>query len=317
MRNLRIHIAATATIFAATAVACSDADTANLAPRDAAVVETQAQAPETADTGVLDIEVRGSGSSDVLLLPGLASPADVWDATAERLEGAHRLHLVGVRGFGGTPASSDTDSVADRIVDEVVAYLEANGLQDVTFVGHSLGGFTGLRVALASDRVGRVVVVDSLPFYPLVFAPDATPESVAPQAEMMLAQMGGMDAQAYARVARGNAAIMSKSPEAVTRIGDWAAASDPATVVDAMGTLMRTDLRPQLSDIDVPVHVLVAHDPAMGVDRDTYLGTWRTAYADVADLTFVPVDDSFHFIMFDQPEAFAAALDAALEETHQ
>ena len=274
-------------------------------------------APETALPleSSIDVAVRGEGPADVLLIPGLASPASVWEGTATRLEDTYRLHLVGVRGFGGSNPSASTEDIADRMVQDVVAYLDGNNLDDVTVVGHSLGGFTGLRTALASDRVGRVVVVDALPFYPLVFSPNATPEATAPQAAVMAMQMRSMPPDAYADMARRNAAIMSKLPDAVARIGDWAAASDPDTVAEAMEALMTTDLRPRLPEIDVPVHVLVAHDPAMGVEREAYLKRWRDAYADTPTLTLVPVDDSFHFIMFDQPEAFASALDAALEET--
>ena len=296
---------------------CSNGDetATNATSQDERVaVDVAPEAAVSAESGI-DVTSRGEGSTDIVLIPGLASPASVWEDTATRLEDTHRLHLVGVRGFGGSNPSASTNDVADRMVQDVVAYLDGNDLDNVTIVGHSLGGFTGLRAALASDRVGRVVVVDALPFYPLVFSPDATVESAAPRAAAMAMQLRNMPPAAYAAMARRNAAIMSRSPEAVAQIGDWSVASDPDTVAEAMEALMTTDLRPRLPEIDVPVHVLVAHDPAMGIEREAYLKRWRDAYAATPNLSFVPIDDSYHFIMFDQPEAFASALDAALKET--
>jgi len=39
---------------------------------------------------------------------------------------------------------------------------------------------------------------------------------------------------------------------------------------------------------------------------------YAAAYKDVAGVKLVPIDGSAHFIMQDQPAAFAAALDTAL-----
>ena len=310
-RPFALALAATVAI---TLAACG-ADTVAQDPGAAPASES---APQTATdrlaTPIIDVDVRGSGTSDILLIPGLASPKAVWDETVARMDTDHRMHTVGVRGFGGVPADVETDDVFARIVEDIKAYLDTNDLRDVTVIGHSLGGFAALHLALETDRVGQVVVVDSLPFYPLVFDPDATVESVAPQAATMAAQMRALPPDAYAAQARRNAAILSMSQDRVQQIGDWAAASDPDTVVEAMETLMTTDLRPRLSEIGIPVHVLVAHHPAMGVAREAHLERWREAYAALPDLTLTPIDGSFHFIMFDQPEAFAASLQDTLPE---
>ena len=303
-----------ALILAATFAACG-ADT--VAQNRGATPASESAPPTPADrlaTPVIDVNVRGDGTSDVVLVPGLASPKAVWDDTVDQMGSDYRVHIVGVRGFGGVSADAKAENVFARIVEDMEAYLDTNDLRDVTVIGHSLGGFAALHLALETARVGQVVVVDSLPFYPLVFDPDATVESVSPQAAMMAAQMRALPPDAYAAQARRNAAIMSTIPERVRQIGDWAAASDPDTVVDAMETLMTTDLRPQLPEIRTPVHVLVAHHPAMGVARETYLERWREAYAVLPDLTLTPIDGSFHFIMFDQPEAFAALLQDTLPQ---
>src|SRR3546814_5636720 len=57
-------------------------------------------------------------------------------------------------------------------------------------VGHSRGGLTGLRIAArAPPEVGRLMVVDAVPFIGTIFAPGATAEMMKPQAEAMAAAM--------------------------------------------------------------------------------------------------------------------------------
>ena len=54
----------------------------------------------------ITVTVRGRGP-DVVLIPGLASSSAVWDATAKRLEGHYRLHIVQVDGFAGSPPKAN------------------------------------------------------------------------------------------------------------------------------------------------------------------------------------------------------------------
>src|SRR5437868_4763005 len=48
------------------------------------------------------VTVRGKGT-DVVLIPGLASSSAEWDATAKHLEDRHRLHVIQIAGFAGSP----------------------------------------------------------------------------------------------------------------------------------------------------------------------------------------------------------------------
>src|SRR3546814_12988589 len=57
-------------------------------------------------------------------------------------------------------------------------------------VGHSLGGLTGLMIAArAPQEVGKLMVVDAVPFIGTIFVPGATVEMMRPLAEAMAAAM--------------------------------------------------------------------------------------------------------------------------------
>lgn len=81
-------------------------------------------------------------------------------------------------------------------------------------------------------------------------------------------------------------------------------------MADAVHSLMTTDLRPDLPKIDLPVTVLYATNMLVPAAQAKTL--FESAYTGLPDARFVPVADSRHFIMFDQPERFAEAIDSAL-----
>ena len=75
---------------------------------------------------------------------------------------------------------------------------------------------------------------------------------------------------------------------------------------------MTTDLRPELGKIEVPVQVIYAHDAQFGVPATLVDALFRRAYAGLANVRFTRIDDSFHFVMLDQPGRFADAVAAGL-----
>jgi pimeloyl-ACP methyl ester carboxylesterase len=132
------------------------------------------------------VEVTGQGP-DVILIPGLASSAAVWDDTVKQLQGRYRLHVIQVAGFAGAPAGANAEGpVIQPTVDALDGYIKSAKLKSPAVIGHSMGGLMGLMLARQHpEDVGRLMVVDSLPFYAVVFSPQATVESVKPQAAAM------------------------------------------------------------------------------------------------------------------------------------
>lgn len=264
--------------------------------------------------GWLSVRTVGAGP-DIILLPGLASAGQVWDGTVAALKDQYRFHIADVAGFAGQPVAEPREAVIEGLSDDVANYIASQNLDQPIVVGHSLGGFTALHVGRNhSEQIGGVISVDSLPFYPLIFNANATVETSRPMAVQMVAQMKAMTKPAYDAAQIRSATILAKDADTQSRIAAWGAASDRDSVLAAMSEAMITDFRPNLSDINVPVTVIYAHDPQMGVPSNAVDSLYATAYSGTPNLTLERVDESFHFIMDDQPDAFVASLSAALAQ---
>src|SRR5882672_2394992 len=96
----------------------------------------------------ITVTVRGKGP-DVLLIPGLTCSNAVWEATAKRLEGHYRLHLIQVAGFAGAPSRANAKGpILQPTVSAIDAYIKANKLNKPSVIGHSMGGLMGMTLAL-------------------------------------------------------------------------------------------------------------------------------------------------------------------------
>jgi len=261
----------------------------------------------------ITVTMRGKGP-DVVLIPGLASSSAVWDATATRLEGHCRLHIIQVAGFAGSPPRANAQGpVIQPTVNAIDAYIKTNKLKAPKVIGHSLGGFMGLMLAVQHpEDTGKLMIVDSLPFFSALFGVNDA-AAAAPQAAAMRDLILAETQDAYAEREKTFLRVLVKSPEGLQAAIKWAVASDKSVVARAMYEVMTTDLRPKLREIKTPVTVLYPWDALTGMPQATTDGLYRESFAPLPNKTLVRIDGSFHFIMFDQPDAFAAQVDAFLK----
>lgn len=252
------------------------------------------------------VTVEGAGP-DAILIPGLASSSAVWRPEADKLKAHYRLHLVQVNGFAGTPPGANASGpILDPLVEELAGYIKANGLKSPAIIGHSLGGLAGLMLAdKHPESVGKLMIVDSLPFFGLLYGPAATVATMTPAAAAMRDKMMAASQADYAASEPQAMAplIKTKGPEAKAAIAA-ACASDHSVVARAVYDDFTADLRPELAKIKMPVVMLYPFDPATGATQAMVDALYQGAYANLPNKRLARIDGSFHFIMIDQPEAF-------------
>lgn len=258
------------------------------------------------------IDPLGAAGAPVLFIPGLNSHADVWRPWAEELASAepgHRVFLVTPAGFAGVTPYKLADGFHAGLLPGLSALLEAEDLSDVTVIGHSAGGLVALMLARQElERVGRVLVVDSLPFLAGLFMPGTTPQQAVDQAAAMAQQMAESTESAYREQQAMTLPTYTKTASFLPTLQAWSAESDRATSIAAFKDTLGTDFRPALPEITQPVLVLAAWDAAMGVPKDHIETLYTTQYDGLPNVSVRIVENSFHFLMIDQPAAFEAAL---------
>lgn len=280
-------------------------------------------APSRVQRTRFTIEVSGQGP-DVVLVPGLATPAAVWDSTVRALVPAHRVHVVQVRGFAdGDPGPNGEGPMLMPLVDELARYLADCAAQKPALVGHSMGGLAVLALAIEHPAVpSRIIVVDAAPFIgPLLAPPAATVEEARPLADKVQAGLARRAASAPVAVPQGpvsdpgpdsQSGTQSNSKRGRTLIAGWLYHVDRRVVGQAFHDVLTTDLRESIRRIEVPVDLIYAVDARQQSPERT-AEAYLPQYAGARDFHAAPVSPSFHFVMLDQPIAFQRTLEAALQ----
>jgi pimeloyl-ACP methyl ester carboxylesterase len=251
---------------------------------------------------------------DVLLIPGLASSRDVYAAEAKLLTSNYRLHLVQIAGFAGEPAGPNaTGPILAPVVEQLHQYLVDNHLQPIPVIAHSMGGLLALMLAQTHPQdVSKLLIIDTLPFYGLVFNPAATVENIAPQAKALHDQFVAMPNDQFAASQPLFTSRLVISPDGAKAVSASSIASDRTVFANAMLEDLGTDLRPQLASIKTPMTLLYPYETSEGSATDV-AALYTNAYAAKPNLQIIRIDNSRHFIMYDQPAAFDKTVQAFLK----
>lgn len=258
------------------------------------------------------VSIEGAGEP-VILVPGLASNAAVWDGTVEALQGDYQLHTIQISGFGGAPARGNTGNtdILDDLAGDLAAYSQTLGGR-VTMVGHSLGGLVTMMTELRpDDDLDQIIIVDVLPFFSVLMDETATAESIAPTAQFMKAALIAQSEDVFETSQANALSALVLSDEDRALALSWSMTTDRAVMGQAMSEVLVTDLRDSIKHITTPTTVIFAkHDDIANLD--TIEAHYRDLYAPLRDGKVTSIEGALHFIMLDQPEAFLDALRTAL-----
>jgi esterase len=109
----------------------------------------------------LNYRITGDGSP-LIVLHGLFGSLENLGGISRRLQDQWQIHALDQRNHG---SSAHTDTMDyPSMADDVLAYMDARGLEKAAILGHSMGGKTAMQLALrAPERVDRIIVADIAP----------------------------------------------------------------------------------------------------------------------------------------------------------
>ena len=200
----------------------------------------------TTDQGILHYEVYGRGRP-VIFLHGWLGSWGLWQSTMTRLGSFYRMYAMDFWGFGESGRKQNAYLVQDYI-DLVDQFMEHLGIESAPLVGHSMGGTVSLAVAIQyPQRVRKAVVIGS---------------PICGSSLSLLLKIFGQRFAAW--VAYKNlsglklgfsllAPLYSRDPNWYSMMERDLSQTTLESFLMSIASLRRTDLRPNLPKISVPV----------------------------------------------------------------
>ena len=242
--------------------------------------------------------VRMGQGTPVVLLHGLFGAAANWGRVQRALAATHDVLALDARNHGASGHDPDTSYAG--MAEDVVETLASEGVASACVVGHSMGGKTAMRLALAHPAlVSRLLVADVAPVtYPSHFG-------------AMVEAMRAIPLTAGLTRAAAHAALAEAAPDPAVRgfllqnlrFGD--APSWRIGLEELAAGLGRVEGWGEGGAYDGPVLVL------RGERSDYVLPEHRPLFrALFPRVRFATLRDAGHWLHADAPEAFIATVGA-------
>lgn len=247
-----------------------------------------------------DIEVHHivSGKTEgpaVVLSNSLGALPSMWDENLAELEEHFRVIRYDTRGHGDSPVP-DGPYTIDDLADDVVALLDRLDIAKAHFVGLSLGGMTGMRLAARNpERVDRLVV--------LCTGAHLTP-SQAWHDRAATVREGGTQAVAEAVVARWyTPAFLEANPDIKAECVQIIGSTPAEGYAGCCEVIAEMDLRDDLPRITAPTLAIAGED-----DPATPPPALAEIAENVQDGRLLVVPQSAHLANAEQPATVTPAI---------
>lgn len=259
------------------------------------------------DPGIIHYETYGRGRP-VLLLHGWLGSWALWRDTIEVLGREFRTYALDFFGFGESgvvagpeePLRRNSTFTVPTYVEMVYQFMERLGIKKAPLIGHSMGGTVSLSTAIRyPEKVVKVCVIGS----PINGSSLNMLLKVSgyPTVASIFWLFGGSGLRLFLR---GYSHFIARDGRAMSRmmVKDVSMIS-MESFFQSIGTLRKTDLRPDLHQITMPT--LGMYGKRDIIVRPTEHKTLK-AGVNHAQIEWFP--DAGHFIMMDSPERFTATL---------
>ncbi len=107
-------------------------------------------------------DLGGAGKPVMIVLHGMLGSSRNWQTTGRDFTAHFHVYALDARNHGKSPHASEMNY--DVMMDDILRWMDAQGIEKATFVAHSMGGKTAMALACRHPaRVERLIVVDIAP----------------------------------------------------------------------------------------------------------------------------------------------------------
>jgi 3-oxoadipate enol-lactonase len=237
------------------------------------------------------------GAPWVTMSNSLGTTYGMWDAQIDAFAQRYRVLRYDQRGHGETDASPGPYSF-ELLADDVLALLHALSIPQTHFVGLSMGGMTGMTLAMRNPRLLRTLVLCD------TASQDPLGEALWQQRIDTIRAEGSIEGLVESTLARFLTPDTARTrPELADTVRAMIRKTSIDGYIGCCQAISKHNLTAGLSGIDVPTLVLVgADDPATPVEMA------QTLQRSVAGSELIVLENAAHLSNLDQPDAFNAAV---------
>jgi 3-oxoadipate enol-lactonase len=254
---------------------------------------------QTLMAGGIDLAYRVDGPNEapwVVMSHSLACDHTMWDPQMDALRDLRVLRFD-TRGHGASDAPLG-DYTMEQLAGDVLALLDALGIERCHFVGLSMGGMIGQQLALsAPGRFMTLTLADTSSRYPASVLP-VWEERIA------LVRARGMDAVLQTTLERWfTARFREQQPQAVARIAAAIRATPVAGYIGCAHAIPRIDFTARLGAVRCPTLVIVGAQ-----DQGTPVSMAEEIARAIPDSRLEVIESAAHLSNIEQAARFNAAL---------
>lgn len=269
----------------------------------------KAAAPQPSQSQALSFTRLGKGPA-VVLVHGLGADRAMWSDEIVRLSQNHTVLAIDLPGHGQTAAPRAGEAIdLPRIAHQITQLIRSEKLEPATVIGHSLGGTLALWTPIMDEGAVRGVVIVDAPI-------GAVPVSPEERKRLRYAlKFDGTRAlrDLYTPIARDNVQV-ARLVATATHVP----ADTFVGYIDSMSESRGLDER--VRDLQVPVELIAGSLLTSGTqDKAQAEATLRASgYGELAHLTVDYFPQAKHWIFWDDPKGYTAAVDkflASVEKT--
>ncbi|WP_411036875.1 alpha/beta fold hydrolase [Shinella sp. BYT-45] len=234
----------------------------------------------------------GGKGPQMLVLPGITSPAITWAEFADELGKDFDVYVLDMRGRGLSEAGPALDYSINAMAADAAAFAAVMGLENYHLLGHSMGG----RIApVAVTRYGatpkKLMIIDPPITGPGQRGHGATHEWFTDQ---------------ISAGARGDMTVEDMRPyfprwrddQLALRV-EWIHTCDPRAIIDFRIDVLEDDIHSELPKLEVPTHLMIGgQSPLITPEEQAEIA----ALAPKLEIHRIP--EAGHMIPWDTPEIF-------------
>jgi pimeloyl-ACP methyl ester carboxylesterase len=264
--------------------------------------------------------VDSGGDKPVLLfVHGLSSSLSFWDPQLREFAADYRVIALDLPGFGASDRP-DAPFTPPWYADFAVSFLDALGVGQVTWVGHSMGAQIGMHAALNHpDRVERLVLVAPAGFEPFTPGEAGWMKRYWTEKRTLETDEPGVRTSFTRLVFNVRDDAVERWIEERVRLADTEVFRGTSVAVSrCIAGMLDYPVRKRLGDIHQPTLIVfgtqdrLIPNPILHGGSTRAVAAWGHEHIPGSELVMIP--GAGHGVQHDAPEAFGAALRSFLDD---